>query len=53
MFCFFYSCLFIIFKHSPKWVNDDEDWYDQRGLNALQILSYLLSGYNVNKLKNN
>jgi len=32
---------------SPQYLNDDPDWYDDRGLNSLQILSFLLSAYRI------
>lgn len=37
-------------KWSPQYLNDDITWYDERGLNSLQILSWLLSAYHHTKL---
>eukprot|EP01012_Entosiphon_sulcatum_P007568 TRINITY_DN13878_c0_g1_i1.p1 TRINITY_DN13878_c0_g1~~TRINITY_DN13878_c0_g1_i1.p1 ORF type:complete len:778 (-),score=92.44 TRINITY_DN13878_c0_g1_i1:7-2340(-) len=36
-------------KWAPEYVNDNPDWYDQRGLNSLQIMTWLLSAYRVSK----
>jgi hypothetical protein len=34
-------------RWSPEYVNDDPLWYDEQGLNSLQILSWLLSAYRI------
>eukprot|EP01102_Stenamoeba_stenopodia_P019004 TRINITY_DN7060_c0_g4_i2.p1 TRINITY_DN7060_c0_g4~~TRINITY_DN7060_c0_g4_i2.p1 ORF type:complete len:802 (-),score=153.57 TRINITY_DN7060_c0_g4_i2:157-2529(-) len=34
-------------KWNPQYLNDDPDWYDDRGLNSMQILSWLLTAYRI------
>jgi len=34
-------------RWSPKYLNDDSDYYDDRGVNSMQILSFILSAYRV------
>ena len=36
-------------KWSPKYLNNNESWYDERGVNAMQLLSYLVSAYRITK----
>lgn len=28
-------------KWSPAWLNDDPDWYDNRGVNSVEILAWI------------
>ena len=32
---------------NPSYLNDDPAWYSERGVNSMQILSWLLSAYRV------
>lgn len=32
---------------NPTYLNDNKDWFDERGLNAMQITSWLLSAYRI------
>lgn len=32
---------------APEYLNDNPDWYDDRGVNSLQILSWILGAYRI------